>query len=73
MRKMSPEAMVLLASSAPTKRIFPLDEASAMNTWVIVSSPPPPEAGKSMFDAFDAVCVSVESAAIVVQPDAATC
>ena len=36
MRKISPVAIVLLASSAPTNRMFPLLDASAMKACVIV-------------------------------------
>ena len=68
----SPLAIVLLASKAPTNSILPLLDASAIITCVIVLLVPP-DAGNSILAAFFAVCVSVESAPIVVQFDAVTC
>ena len=65
-------AITLLASKAPTNRILPPLDASTTKTCVIVLLVPP-DAGKSIAAAFVAVCVSVESAPIVVQFDAVTC
>ena len=68
----SPLAIVLLASKAPTNSILPPLDASAIITCVIVLLVPP-DAGNSILAAFFAVCVSVESAPIVVQFAAVTC
>ena len=52
--------------------MLPLLEASATTTCVIVLLVPP-DAGNSIFAALVAVCVSVESAPMVVQFAAVTC
>ena len=69
---MSPDSIVLDASKAPTNNMLPLLAASAINTWVMVLFVPP-DAGKLIAFVFFAVCVSVESAPMVVQSDAGTC
>ena len=59
---MSPLAIVLLASSAPTNKMFPELAASTIKACVIVFDVPV-DAGNSMFAAFVTVCWSAEEEA----------